>query len=296
MIVTKIIGGLGNQLFQYAFARDLSLKKKVNLKLDLSDFKKYKPINIDAKNFYPGILQFRIKSQIAKSIDLFYFYPRPIFISKIIKSISNRGFSLLCSLFNKGYFFEINYFKKYSINLKTCKNFYFHGFWQNEEYFKDSRKILIKELRLKKLSKKHQKLLQSVRSKNSVSLHVRRGERTNNKYKKMFPMPSKRYFLKSIKLMNEKIKNPKYYIFSDDMKWVKKNLKIKNAIYINNFKDYEDLITMSKCSHNIISNSTFSWWAAWLNTNDDKIIISPKKWTFINKKPFNPCLTEWLRV
>jgi hypothetical protein len=104
------------------------------------------------------------------------------------------------------------------------------------------------------------------------------------------------YYQKSINLINSRVKDPKYYVFSDDMDWVKKNLIIKNAVYVEGNKGGVDLQLMSLCKHNIIANSTFSWWGAWLNNNPEKIVISPKKW-FNDMNMKNDIIPEdWIKI
>lgn len=109
----------------------------------------------------------------------------------------------------------------------------------------------------------------------------------------MSPLIHLNYYNKSFKIINKKIKNPKYFFFSDDITWVKNNVKKKNSIYVSGFNEVEDLISISNCKHQIIANSTFSWWGAWLNDNQKKIVIAPNKWSSIQH---NPCPLEWKKI
>jgi hypothetical protein len=295
MIVVKVIGGLGNQLFQYAFGRNLSIKNKTALKIDLNDFKKYLPPNVDPKKAKPAILKFKIKaSQVAYSdLENFDFN---FFFFNVLKKISNRIFYFFSSILKNNYFYEFNYFKFYKINLTNKISYYFNGYWQNEKYFLDSRKEILQDIDLRKYSSKHQILLKKISLCNSVSIHIRRGERVKKIYHKNFPMPKIDYYIKAINLIKKKINNPIFFIFSDDILWAKKNIKLTNKYFVEGYSDCEDLISMKTCKNNIISNSTFSWWAAWLNINYSKIIICPKKWTIVSGKNFNPCPISWIKI
>jgi len=293
MIIIKLYGGLGNQLFQYSIGRKLSIIHKTSLKFDISDFYKYKNMH----KVGIGIKKFNIKFQVAKPKDFdLCFFIKSNLIIKLIKRISSRLFSYINDLFSKNYFYEKNYFKFYEKYI-LYKDAYFHGFWQNEKYFSDIRKTLIKEINLKPNRKKHSDLLNLIKNKNSVAVHIRRGDKTLKKNQSMFALPKLNYFIRSIEYMKKNLKNPFFLFFSDDIEWVKKNFPKKyNRKFVIGFTETEDLISMKHCKHNIISNSTFSWWSAWLNVNKDKIIICPKKWTTLNQKPFNPCLNDWIKI
>lgn len=132
------------------------------------------------------------------------------------------------------------------------------------------------------LSGENKIISDEIRKTNSVSLHIRRGDYITSKITNKFHGTCcLGYYKKAMKLINKKVKNPKYFVFSDDIYWVKKNLEIKNAFYVDDNvgdKSYIDMQLMSMCKHNIIANSSFSWWAAWLNNNPNKIVIAPKKW------------------
>lgn len=293
MIIIKLFGGLGNQLFQYALGRKLSLLHNTKLRFDITDFNKYNNSHSNMSEVGIGIKKFNIKFIEAnfKELNFFFFIKNKILIN-LFKRLSSRIFSKLNSILYNNYFYEDNICTFYS---KFCiyKNAYFHGFWQNEKYFKDIKKILIKEINLKKKHKKHINLLRKIKKSNSVAVHFRRGDFLLPEIKKMSPLIHLNYYNKSFKIINKKIKNPKYFFFSDDITWVKNNVKKKNSIYVSGFNEVEDLISISNCKHQIIANSTFSWWGAWLNDNQKKIVIAPNKWSSIQH---NPCPLEWKKI
>lgn len=293
MIIIKIFGGLGNQLFQYAIGRKLSILHNTKLLFDISDFNKYENMT----KIGIGIKKFNINFQVAKrkDLDLVFFIKKKLIIT-LIKKISSRLFSYINNLFRKNYFYETNYFKFYEKYI-LYKNAYFHGFWQNEKYFSDIRKTLVKEINFRPTKKKHSCLLNLIKNKNSVAVHIRRGDKTLEKNKKMFPLLGINYFIESMNYMQKNLRKPFFLFFSDDISWVKVNIpKSYSGHFVSGFSETEDLISMKSCKHNIISNSTFSWWAAWLNVNKNKIIVCPKKWATINNKPFNPSLSQWIKI
>lgn len=246
MKIIKIKGGLGNQLFQYAYGRSL-IEKNKEVIFDISFFKE-KTTDISR----PFLLK---KFNIPESL---------IFI--------NKKSNLLIKLFEKIY-------SKLSGN---------YNLFQSEKYFKSIEKIIRNELTLKEsLSPIAQEFVQQIKNNSkSVSIHVRRGDYiTNAKTNKYHGTCDLSYYEHTILKIRELVLSPHFFIFSDDIEWVRENLKLDNTTFISNpnLTECEELMLMSNCKHNIIANSTFSWWGAWLNQNPDKIVIAPKQWT-ANKK------------
>ena len=174
---------------------------------------------------------------------------------------------------------------KFDKNIFHCKDkSYLKGYWQNEKYFKNIKDILNVEFRVKTpLIGKNYDLAQVIQNNNSVAIHVRREDYiTDSITADTHGTCSLDYYKDSIHLMNQRIKDPQYFIFSDDISWAKKNLgeisQIPYAEHNNTNSDYEDLRLMYLCKHNIIANSSFSWWGAWLNMNPAKIVIAPQIW------------------
>ena len=160
------------------------------------------------------------------------------------------------------------------------------GYWQSEKYFKNIRKILLLDFTLKKESKNFLKYKKLIIKTNSVSVHIRHGDYVKRAVaRKYHGTLSFDYYFKAIELIGKKIKNPRFFVFSDDP-------MISNFSGLTN---NEELILMSKCKHNIIANSSFSWWGAWLNTNPKKIVIAPKKW-FRAKTDFEIVPQSWIKL
>lgn len=268
------MGGLGNQLFQYATGRALALKYNTELKLDLS------LLNADPKNVYTKreleLHVFNITASIASNNELEVFYKRTFFqkvVSKLFPSFPSKYF-----IGNqKGFEYDVA-FESYP------NDSYLNGYWQSEKYFDSVRNILLKELVIKKEMTSHCKSTNDlILNSNSVSLHIRRGDYVSDKSASAYHgIVSLEYYVNAMNYLNEKFENLKVFIFSDDIDWVKSNLKLENECIYVDFNTGEnsvfDLYLMSQCQHNIIANSSFSWWGAWLNQNAKKIVIAPKKW------------------
>jgi len=261
MIIVKIIGGLGNQLFQYATARAIAYKNNDVFFLDIEGFKNY-----NLRKFRLNLLQLYIEFADKKNIYKLRGY------DGLWRKILNK---LNIDIIRPKTYYKEKIFCSFEESVFYFKNIYLDGYWQNEKYFYDIKNILQKEIVPKKLSLDAQRYLHQIQKNNSISIHVRRGDYL--KLKHIYKILDTEYYKKAIKIIESKISNPHYFIFSDDIEWCKNNLGIEGT-YVYNTKDIEDLYLMKNCKHNIICNSTFSWWAAWLNENKVKIIITPKIW------------------
>lgn len=291
MIITKLVGGLGNQMFQYAAGRAVAHRSNMPLKLDITYFETFKLRSYQLGCF--NILEDfastedieRFKLHRRQAVAFVYYKIRakllPWYRQKLIKQ---QGFSYDPDIF------------------KIKKSAYLDGYWQSEKYFADISDIIHREFTIKhKPNDINSQMLAKIDNVNSVSLHIRRGDYVNNKESYDFHgVCSLDYYKKSIKVIISQVHNPIFFIFSDDIEWAKTNLKIEYPLVFidNNYNnDYEDLRLMSNCKHNIISNSSFSWWAAWLNRNPNKIVLAPKRWFAnqnINTKDLIP--ESWIKI
>ncbi len=292
MIIVKIIGGLGNQLFQYAFGKAIEKKLGKNVYYDISEFSYYDLRNFELHHFNVE-LKFASKES---ERELNNFKNRLLFrISRILK-IEELVFKYL------SYYREHVDNKPININ-RINNDIYLDGYWQSENYFLEIKDIIYRELSIKtELSIKNQNQLKEISLVNSISLHIRRGDYiTNNRVSKIYETCSLEYYQKACDYISDRIENPVFFIFSDDIEWAKSNLRNQ---YNNIFVDancaqsaIEDLRLMSSCNHHIIANSTFSWWGAWLNQNQSKIVIAPKVWFVDQYKNFNdPIPIGWIRI
>ena len=262
MIIVNIKGGLGNQFFQYAFARYLSLKTERKLKFDISYYKKndYRTFDLNKFNIsFDGFISLK-ESLILRGAKRF---------PKFFKNI--------CILKDTSEYFDSKIFEKI-LNKKIC---YLDGYWQSETYFNQINDLIKEELKLKQtyLKKLDNKIIQKILNTNSVSVHVRRGDHVTIPANKPYIVCKEKYYQDALKIIQQKVVNPYYFIFSDDIAWVKNNLfKSFPCFYIDQTDVFEDFQLMSLCKHNVMANSTFSWWAARLNKNPQKIVVAPYAW------------------
>lgn len=291
MIVVKLIGGLGNQLFQYALGRNLALKNNTELKLDISGFETYKLHKY-------GLHHFNIIENFASEKDLMHIKMPSSPVKNFLIDINCKLTGNITQLyFKEAHFnFDPNFFK-------LTDNQYLDGYWQSEKYFKDIKSVIVNDFKIKTApNSANKKMSESIENSNSISIHIRRGDyitdaKTNNDH----GVCSWEYYENAIEKIVNLVENPLFFIFSDDPLWVEKNFEIAyDHIYVNindADKNYEDLRLMTLCKHHIIANSTFSWWGAWLNLNPDKIIYAPKKWfdnLELNTNDLIP--TEWMQI
>lgn len=292
MYTIKVGGGLGNQIFYYAFYRKMkSLNYEVYM--DISEMELY-----NRHNGYELEQIFKlniVKVPENKKLNIkIISYSEKKFFKKIYKKVRK-----IIYLFLNGVFIE----KWGMIRLpkfNTKKNIYCLGAFQSEKYFYDIRDIIRQELEFPIIKDElNKKIEKEIRNSNSVSIHVRRGDYLKDKG--LGGLAPLKYYQNAIEYIKSKIDNPCFFVFSNDIEWCKQNLDLENCYYIdwNKGKEsYRDMQLMSLCKHNIIPNSSFSWWGAWLNNNPDKIVITPEKW-------FNDCVKmdysnivpdEWIKI
>ena len=278
-IIVRMKGGLGNQLFQYAFAKRLSEINKCELIIDnITCFEKYEYLY----NRRYALNNFNIKERFANLNE------RLEPFEKIRRNFLN--FKSKFYNFNQKFIYtqeSLNFDSRF-MDLRINKSIILDGSWQSEEYFKDFELIIRNDLKFKNIiDEKNTKLLAKIKSTNSISLHIRsHGYRDPNKDIE-FNANSK-YYLDSIKYIKKHIAEPHFFIFSDSRSNVNEIIDLSsiNHTIVNSNNDesdaYKDLYLMTHCNNFIIAASTFSWWGAWLSNKFDKIIIAPK-FKIINK-------------
>lgn len=267
MIVVKLIGGLGNQMFQYAIGRSLSLIHDVPLKLDISAFEDY-----DDRAY--SLKYFKINGEIATALESARFTK-----AKFLK----RSFEKLKPYYRRSIIVECCFDFDANI-LNAPGDVYLDGYWQSEKYFAEIENIIRKEFAVKTAQEgKNLELAELIASTDSVSLHIRRGDYISDpETKKVHGICNLDYYSSCVEQLTEKLRNPHFFVFSDDPDWARDNLNLSYPMTLVNHngmdKDYEDLRLMGQCKHHIIANSSFSWWGAWLCENPNKIVIAPERW------------------
>ena len=282
MICVQLLGGLGNQMFQYACGRALAYKHQTELLLDTSRLQNRKDgSGFTERSFELGI--FDIHAREANTTDIKSLKP---FLYRLANVISIRtGFHGIQA---SKYFIENEYSYNGSIE-KTGKDCFLSGYWQSNRYFKNIESIIREEFKFNQvLNLENENRLAQIKHKNSVSMHIRRSDFLNNKYHDSHGTCSIEYYNKAVEYIAKRISSPFFFIFSDDIKWALENLNLSypcEFIFGNTGKQsFIDMQLMSLCKHNIIANSSFSWWGAWLNQNVEKIVVSPKQWLVDEKK------------
>ena len=269
MVIVRINGGLGNQMFQYAMAKSFAKNRNDIFKMDISFYPKQTLRKYELNLFY-------VKEDIAADKENIMLRGQEGLYYKIRKKLNiplKRPSTYIRETLNFNIEKEVSYPKE---------NIYLDGIWQNEKYFFNIRKELISDFTPKiHLGTEAKSYIEEIQKKNSISLHVRRGDYIANDHTKSFHgVCNIEYYKKAIEYIVSNVPQPKFYIFSDDMQWCKKNFSfLENKVYVDKTANaIEDLELMKNCKHNIIANSTFSWWGAWLNNFNNKIVITPKIW------------------
>jgi hypothetical protein len=262
MIVVQLMGGLGNQMFQYSAARALTLSINDGLFYDFDD-----SYPLAAREI--SVHKFNISANPATREILKRIKPAKGF-NRLIKKIFDDPDRYLYQ--------EKEHYAYDPLFENINGDFYLRGFWQNLKYFEKIRSQLLIDFTISKESADYRNA-QSYISKNSeiVSVHIRRGDYTNPN-SNFSPLPFEYYFT-AFQVIN--IIDKKIIYFTDDPLWVSKYFDLSNALIISdefNLSDAEEIVLMSKCKYNIIANSTFSWWGAWLNQRSDRTVIYPKNW------------------
>ena len=286
MIIVKLKGGLGNQLFQYACAKHLAEQNNDVLKLDLGWYRGGVAVGDTARTY--GLDKFAISAQGASEDEIRSVGGRPSALKRLIKKVVGKLRPINSYLFDQSV-------------LGQKENVHLEGFFQSERYFKEIESIIRNEFQLKgEMGDAARVVLQDIEQTNAVAIHVRRGDYVNNKNANAFHgVCSQEYYHQAIELIAKRIDSPKYFVFSDDIEWVKDHIEIPNAVFVSqkDIADYEELILMSKCKHNIIANSSFSWWGAWLNAKPNKIVIAPKQWVSDARVNTADAVPEsWIRI
>lgn len=285
MIVVKLKGGLGNQMFQYACGRAVALHNQTTLKLDLSDYnqRSLRKFLLDDLN---------VQYSIATKADLGVF------------GISSNMFKNIFPNMGKTYTPIYKEHKHFDFDTQVFAlepPVYLDGYWQCKDYPDQIKRILHKEFTLKdSTNREYCKLLQQIERHTSVGVHIRRGDLVHNKQTKVaFGYCDIQYYLNAMNYIEQRYIDPTFFVFSDDIPWCKAHIKRKNVFFVemhNLYVEVSEMMLMSASKHQIISNSTFSWWAAWLNTNRKKIVIAPIPWRKDDIEVKNLLYPTWITL
>lgn len=257
MVIVRISAGLGNQMFQYALFCALE-EQGVKVKADLSQFK----IPKDRRHY---------------ELDKVFGLRLPL-ASPIGSAILQIGSKITHTLFHKPYKETHSQFGTFNPEVLLRRNAYLNGYWQSERYFNQIELLIRDRFQfVEPLDSDNRARLDEIKNCNSVSLHVRRTDFLKQNNWAISPQ----YYLRAINTLNNKLDEPVYFVFSDDLIWARNQFFGPQFRYVEGntgARSFRDMQLMSHCRHHIIANSTFSWWGAWLNPFAGKIVIAPDCW------------------
>lgn len=275
MIYVNMKGNLGNQMFEYACARQLQEKTGQKICLNTCLMQKYKPeYTFDLEDF---ILNDNVI--IEKNKKLPWYINTYTGVIRILKRLFPQLFFAFMKHFGVFIWLQSTYIKIPDIKKE---NYYFEGFWQSLRYFKDVDEKVRNEFKPRyPLKKENEALYSIICNTESICVTIRRGDYvTNKKYKKMFFLCDNEFFQEGVRRIRKRIPEAVVIVFSDDIEWVKDNINFGSEVYYESGKDpvWEKIRLMTACKHFVISNSSFSWWAQHLANNPNKIVYAPSKW------------------
>ncbi|PKI12857.1 alpha-1,2-fucosyltransferase [Colwellia sp. 12G3] len=289
MKIVKVAGGFGNQLFQYAFYLALAKKHQEQVYLDNLDMATYRLHNgYELEGIFKLDANYCTTEQrsiVRKDNNVF---------TKLLSSLKNK------LAINNNYILEpkrehFTFHEKSFGEANTA--IYYKGYWQHAKYLAGIEVELKANLNFPEFElEQNIELSHYITESSSVSIHVRRGDYVQ--HKAFGGICDLSYYQRAVEKINALVENPAFIVFSDDIPWCKENLNLEQAKFVDwNSGDnsYRDMQLMSLCKHNIIANSSFSWWGAWLNANENKKVICPDKWVHYTKAT-GVLPSEWLKV
>lgn len=290
MVIGTITSGLGNQLFQYALARSLALRRNTSLYLDVNYYRQARERDT------PRALKLDHFNTAYRALHTSPYH----YIAKSTKLLHDRTLKPFVQYVKEGQFqFNPSVFES------NARLIILEGFWQSERYFSECSHIIRNELSFNRQTgetfARYQTMIKSADV--PVSMHIRRGDYVSHpEFSQSFGFIGLEYYQAAITHLTEQFPKVKLFVFSDDPTWVRQNLNlVVPHVFVTNTgddADVDDLQLMSLCHHHIIANSSFSWWGAWLNPSPDKRVVAPKQW-FRNKPDWNTCdllPSGWLRL
>lgn len=276
-------GGLGNQMFQYAFLfSEMHKRNNENIEAVMHRNANEDRRNFTLDNFSYSLTFDVVDEETVKKEQTRYTIKRKIICNllKIMGFDNTKTVSIMSKL---GIVFTPNVYEYYP-DIQIKKNSIIEGAFQNWRYFENVRELLKSEFVLKQEpSLECKKYIDMMEESNSVCVHIRRGDYLNSHYAATLAVCDDLYYKKAIEIIEKEIKNPEFFVFTnthEDHLWIQENYRFKgNVHYVDlNNPDYIEMYLMSKCKHFIISNSTFSWWAQYLSKSDNKLVVAPSIW------------------
>lgn len=294
MVIVRLTGGIGNQMFQYAAARRAAFVNNASLKMDLGGFDD--PGQGTKRSYELDAFLISGKTALPTEVAALKYYRQNPFIRRLPIFFKKRIFH-----YNKTHIIEKHYdFDPEILSLKG--NVYLDGYWQSDKYFKDIETLLRTEFSFRyEPGGQNLHYTDLIQASESISLHVRRGDYVSSTKTNAFHgVCSIEYYREAINRIKTQISAPVFFVFSDDIEWAKSNLPLSHGAYFVDCNGtdhgYEDMRLMSLCKHHIIANSSFSWWGAWLSTNPGKIVFAPQRWFSATLETKDNIPELWVRI
>lgn len=297
MIVVKLQGGLGNQMFQYALGRELQRRSGRDLALDVTSLlDRFPRSNVIFRDYDLDI--FSIQPRLTWSSRLAQWLPLPLLYSSGVAALARWQDVLGTQRYISG---TVKFREEV---LEARGNIYLDGYWQSPKYFKGSEAVLRREFKVKQpVSPAGELIAEQMASTDSICVNVRRTDFVSLQSSiDRHGFIGAEYYDRGIQLIAPRLKNPHVFVTSDDVDWCRENLRfdVPTTVLGHEYKGYkfgEYLTLMSRCKHFLISNSTFAWWAAWLSTSEDKSVVCPLNWyrdPTVDSSDLIP--PEWTRI
>lgn len=273
MVIVNLIGGLGNQMFQYAAGRALTLVRGEPLHVDVAGLGGNGSRQLELSRIFRCVAEIASADEVRRTLG---WQAAPA-----VKRILARP--ELAALRARSFVVEPHFHYWPGIH-SVPASAYLHGYWQSEKYFSDATAALRADFSFKlPLTEANAGLAEKIGRCAAVSLHVRRGDYVFNARTRAFHgFCSVDYYRAAVGLIAQRVAEPEFFVFSDDITWARENLEIGFPChYVDHNRgaeSYNDMRLMSLCRHHIIANSSFSWWSAWLAANPSGTVIAPKQW------------------
>lgn len=297
MIIVRIKGGLGNQMFQYAMAKRFQMKYGIDkIGLDLTVIRKDQLRDFGLHRFSlfdkVEVVQNknnrqRLQESLARRMVSYFIAGRP-------EGTAGRRedfWAVFFALF--GVIQRDHSLAQDKLLLRLHKNIYMNGWFQEAEMLQPIRDILLEDFRWKPTDISDTPVCRQILSTNAVCVHIRRGDYVNNP---IFDVCGDSYYYKAMEYMKKTVRDPVFYVFSDAVDEIENAMSFPcPVVYVRGpHQDYEDLYLMKSCRHFIMSNSTYSWWAQFLGQADDKVVIAPKKWCLTEDMSVGVYMKDWI--
>jgi hypothetical protein len=311
-VVVRLGGGLGNQLFQYAFGRRMALANDARLILDASGYRNVKEPDPRLGVRALGLDHFKIQGTVtregsptwgsvpplperpwlrrkwvkwARKFKAATEAARPYHLRRVVSEADNKHFT----------------FDPHVYNRPVRGTVIFAGYWQTERYFQQVETLVRQELTVRdQLDGVNAQVAAMIQAADAVAVHVRHGDNASGVESGLGMLP-RSYYDFAIRELRTAIKGARFFVFSEDIDWAKSFLQLgEEAVFVSHNSDsrnYEDLRLMSLCRHHIVANSTFSWWGAWLGKKEGQVVYAPLRyWQNVDRPNLDLYPTAWRRI